>query len=217
MEIGGPSPIFTSKGLLPIYPSVNTLDGCNFSSQTVWEGQLKEGNHFAFEKNKEKGRQFISEGSDLPFLADGFYDFILSCHNLEHFANPLKAIFEWKRIIKNGGHLILVLPDKHKTFDHNRPVTELSHIISDYSNNMPESDTTHFEEILHLHDLEMDPGAGTFDQFKKRLEDNINNRCAHHHVYDTQLVKSMLEHAGFSILAIDNLQINIFAIGRKNN
>ena len=33
-------------------------------------------------------------------------------------ANPLKAIYEFIRVIKNNGIIILLLPDKNNTFDH---------------------------------------------------------------------------------------------------
>jgi len=48
LEIGGPSPIFARRGLVPVYPNVGELDNCNFGPETVWEGRLTEGRHFRF-------------------------------------------------------------------------------------------------------------------------------------------------------------------------
>ena len=43
IEIGGPTGIFKEKSILPIYPVVGHLVGCNYSNSTIWEGLLKEG------------------------------------------------------------------------------------------------------------------------------------------------------------------------------
>jgi hypothetical protein len=40
LEIGGPSNFFAENGCIPIYPIVSRLDGVNFSSTTVWTGNI---------------------------------------------------------------------------------------------------------------------------------------------------------------------------------
>lgn len=212
IEIGGPSLFFSNKGLLPIYSKIKNLDGCNFSDNTVWEGQLNAGNTYKYLKDKPAGVQYITEGNDLKPIHDSTYDFLLSCHNLEHFANPLKALYEWKRIVRNNGYLLLVLPNKEKTFDRNRPVTTFEHLVEDYQNEMPETDTTHFEEVIALHDVDMDAGIASKQALAERTYKNIENRCVHHHVFDAALVKEMLEKTGFEIIAFDLIQINIIAL-----
>lgn len=215
IEIGGPSFTFTNKGLLPIYDVIAGLDGCNFSNETVWEGKLTEGNTYFFAKNKPVGRQFISEGNDLKQVADNSYDFVLSCHNLEHFADPIKALYEWKRIVKKDGYLLLVLPNKEKTFDHNRPVTKLEHIFDDYRNRTPESDETHFEETIRLHDFSMDEGVMSREELRVRTYNNFEHRCVHHHVFDKALIVEMLKAVNYEIIASDLLQIHIFALAKN--
>ena len=215
IEIGGPSFTFSNKGLLPVYESIKNLDGCNFSTNTVWEGSLVAGETYHYCKNRKPGIQFIAEGNDLPQIPDNTYDFVLSCHNLEHFANPLKALQEWKRITKPDGYLILVLPDKHKTFDHKRTTTKITHLIEDLKNNTTEDDTTHFPEVIANHDIEMDAGVASVEDLKKRTIDNINNRCVHHHVFDKQLVIEILELMNYEVSSIDLLQINIFSLGKN--
>jgi ubiquinone/menaquinone biosynthesis C-methylase UbiE len=59
-------------------------------------------------------------------------------HVMEHMVNPLKAIFEWKRILKKGGIIICVLPWKQNTFDHRRPITSFDRILQFYKNDRPE-------------------------------------------------------------------------------
>jgi SAM-dependent methyltransferase len=45
-------------------------------------------------------------------VADGFYDFVHSSHCLEHMKEPNIAIFNWFRILKPEGHLIITVPDE---------------------------------------------------------------------------------------------------------
>lgn len=213
IEIGGPSPIFSINGFLPLYNVIDSLDGVNFGTDTIWEGTLKEGSNFYF--GIRKGYQYIAEGSDLPQIESGKYEFVLSCNNLEHIANPLKTLFEWKRIVKEDGIILLVLPRKESNFDHRRPTTKLEHLIEDYNEKTGEMDLTHLEEILSLHDLKRDRLAGNNKQFEKRGRDNINNRCLHHHVFDQVLLKQMLEYAGLEVIKNYSSKTDHYIAGRK--
>lgn len=197
IEIGGPSSVFRYS--LPLYEKIENLDIVNFSHSTVWERNIKEDKKIKYYRNKS-GIQIIADGTDLSNIENNNYDFVLSSNCLEHIANPLKALFEWKRILKNGGFLILVLPNPKGNFDHARPITTFAHMLADFNENKLESDLTHLEEILALHDLSLDPSAGDFDNFKKRCLDNFDNRTLHHHVFDLHLISQMIEFTGFKCL-----------------
>ena len=198
LEIGGPSSLFGLRGYFPVYIFAKQIDGVNFSNETVWEGELNEGNNYKYFSDKT-GYQFIAEATDLSKITANSYDFILSCHSLEHVANPIKAIKEWNRVLKPGGSFVLVLPDKEFTFDVNRPYTILQHLINDYDKNTDEKDTTHFEEVIRLNDLSKDTGIKTKEELETRTLNNFSNRCVHHHVFSLPLIKALLEYCGFSI------------------
>lgn len=203
LEIGGPSAIFSDAGGIPIYREIGCLDNCVFSTMTVWEGKHESGRTFHFCRAKPAGWNYIQEGSDLRGIAASTYDFILSSHNIEHIANPLKALFEWKRVLRDSGYLLLVVPNRSNTFDHLRPITPLSHIIQDFEMGTTEDDLTHFAEIMSLHDLTRDPKAGTREEFRERSLKNRENRCLHHHVFDLKLAKAFTEYAGLEVLAAE--------------
>jgi SAM-dependent methyltransferase len=212
IEIGGPSKIFRRD--LPIYKVMRSLDGVNFSAQTVWEGSLSAGQTFEYMKGR-RGRQFIAEGSDLQAIADSSYDFLISCNNLEHLANPLKALAEWRRVVKPGGHVLLVLPRKESNFDHRREVTKIEHLLEDLANGTDEHDLTHLPEILERHDRSMDEASGDLESFKQRSLLNFENRCLHHHVFDPQLIDQMLEHANMDVLLRTTTHTDHLALARK--
>lgn len=217
LEIGGPSwLVFGDQGFAPVYLCAQRLDNCNYAAQTVWEGDIHEGATFAFSGDAPPGRQFISEASDLSAVADACYDYVLSSHCIEHLANPLKALTEWRRVLKPGGLLLLVLPHKDGTFDHRRPVTPFEHLLSDHEVDMPESDLTHLQEILQLHDLERDPWAGGPDAFRERSLRNAENRGLHQHVFDTRLAVRAVDWARMKIHAVELfLPMHIAIVAQK--
>jgi hypothetical protein len=124
---------------------------------------------------------------------------------LEHTANPILALLEWKRLLTDGGTLVLLLPDKRHTFDHRRPVTTLEHLADDFKAGRGADDLTHLPEILELHDLERDPDAADMEAFKARSRRNLENRCLHHHVFDVRLARELVEYSGLKVSAIEEI------------
>lgn len=216
LEIGGPSSLLQRNNILPVYPSIKSLDGCNYSDETIWEGKLKEGYNYFYSSSKSKGFQYILDAVNLESIENHKYDFIISCHNLEHIANPIKALKEWLRVLKNDGFLLLVLPNKDGTFDHKRKITSLDHLIDDYNNSIGEDDLTHLDEILALHDLSMDKAAGDFESFKKRSKNNFRNRTLHHHVFDNFLLIQLFNYLNLQVIALDTVKpFHIIIMGKK--
>ncbi|MFY8126993.1 MAG: class I SAM-dependent methyltransferase [Chitinophagaceae bacterium] len=213
IEIGGPSAIFKTNGFLPLYKLITNLDGVNFSNKTVWEGNLSERMPFVFEG--KKGRQYISEGSNLEYIENYAYDFVISCNNLEHIANPIKAIYEWKRVLKSKGVLLLILPKKEANFDHKREFTQFNHLIEDFKSQTNENDLTHVEEILKKHDLKRDPQAGSFKSFESRCYSNLENRCLHHHVFSENLLKGIILYCEMEVKITHTSKTDIFILAEN--
>jgi SAM-dependent methyltransferase len=208
--------MFAEQGILPIYGVLGSLDNCLFANRTIWEGRVREGRNFRYSLAKGPGIQFILEATDLNVIQDASYECILACHTLEHVANPLRALEEWKRVSAKDGFLLLVLPHKNGTFDWKRPVTSVSHMVEDYEQNTGEDDLTHLPEILALHDLTKDKGAGSAENFRQRCLQNFECRALHHHTFDTRTAVSMIDHAGFQLLRVDHLKpFHIILVARR--
>ena len=93
----------------------------------------------------------LAPADHLPMLDDQSEDFILCSHLMEHLADPIRALKEWWRILKPGGLLLLILPDRRFTFDRMREVTTLDHLVQDHEQGAhhPERlarDQDHFRE-----------------------------------------------------------------------
>jgi SAM-dependent methyltransferase len=224
LEIGGPTDVFQTwylpsrlhgwRSPLPIYDHAGSLDNCNFSRETMWATHNES---YRFTAKKAPGKVIIAEGSDLTPVGDGSYDFVLSSHNLEHFANPVKALKEWKRVTRPNGALILVLPDYRRTFDHRRTPTSVQHMLDDFSRNTGENDTTHVLEVLQLHDVKRDGTLKTqsYEELHRRSIDNLANRSLHHHVFDENNSAELLRAVGLEVLAIElALPYHMFILSR---
>lgn len=214
LEIGGPSEFFKERGFLPVYATMACLDGINFSSLTVWTGTIDKEQGFLID-GKCVGKQYILDAVDLTPIEKSTYDFVLSCNNIEHIANPLQAVEEWLSVLKPKGILVIVAPKKESNFDHNRKVVLFDHLISDYQNKIKESDLTHLEEIFALHDLRMDQAAGTIEQFRKRGLDNFENRCLHHHVFNLDILREIFEYFNLILIRCIKLCDDYVIIGQK--
>lgn len=78
----------------------------------------------------------IASGDKLPF-EDESYDFVVNSHVLEHFWDPISALYEWFRVVKKGGFIFMIIPHKDRTFDKDRELTSLSELI--YRHEHPEN------------------------------------------------------------------------------
>jgi len=203
LEIGGPSGTFKGSGLVPLYASVKSLDNCVFSRTTIWEGTREDRGPFVYDPRKPAGCNYILDATDMNAIAGDAYDFVLSAHNLEHLANPVKALREWMRVTKSRGALVLILPDYRKTFDHRRKPTPVAHMLEDFERGTTEDDKTHIDEVLALHDFSRDPIGGDYGEFRKRVLDNPRYRTVHQHVFDENNGRELLEALGMTVECVE--------------
>ena len=209
VEIGGPTYIFRNT----VYKICKKCDNVIFSSSTVW-GNANQNNWNEY-SGRNLGNVLIADVTNMKHIEDGTYEFCISSNNLEHIANPLKAISECLRITKSKGLLIVLVPFKEKCFDHARDYSTFEHVLEDYNNDMQEDDLSHLDEILKKHDYSMDVGCSGKQEFLKRVENNYENRCLHHHVFNEQLLKRILLFFDVNIIKSGVLGTNVYIIGEK--
>ncbi|MCP4912431.1 MAG: class I SAM-dependent methyltransferase [Oligoflexia bacterium] len=139
------------------------------------------------------------KGDEIPY-PDGTFDFLLNEHVLEHIANPIKALKEWLRVLKVGGHIFLFLPHKERTNDSLRKVTSLDHLIEDYQNDVPYNDPTHFDDWFQ-NVVE----KGLMPEHYKHMEreELLNSASIHHHVWTEKEIVELFEYLDLEIVFVD--------------
>ena len=92
----------------------------------------------------------IDNGEFLESIQDSTQDFVIANHFIEHCQNPIAAINNMLRVLKGGGMIYLSIPDKRYTFDKDRPLTPIDHILKDYTEGPEWSKEQHFEEWVKV-------------------------------------------------------------------
>lgn len=197
----------------PIYSKCSSCDGVNYSADTVW--WKKDSSDKYVYSGRVLGDMYISDAVDMSCLDNCTYELVMSSNNLEHIANPIKALKEFMRVLKHGGIVIILVPVKAYTFDHRREYTSFEHMLQDYENDTPETDLTHLPEIIELHDYELDPPCGGPENFRKRSEHNYENICLHHHVFNEDSLKKMFAYLELDVIDFTECFGNYMIIGRK--
>lgn len=63
------------------------------------------------------------------------FDYIAASHVLEHIADPIGWLFDCTKVLREGGIIFLVLPDRRFTFDRFRADTTTGELIANYHAN----------------------------------------------------------------------------------
>lgn len=71
----------------------------------------------------------VASGDELPFDADSA-DFVFASHVIEHFPDPVRALYEWVRVARR--YVVLVVPHRDRTFDAGRDLTTTEELMTRY-------------------------------------------------------------------------------------
>ena len=92
----------------------------------------------------------IDSGETLSTLPDGLEDFVIAGQFLEHCQNPVRALVNMLRVVRNQGFILLTIPDKRFTFDKDRPITTHEHILDECLHGTAHTRREHFREWVML-------------------------------------------------------------------
>ena len=127
---------------------------------------------------------------DMSAVPEASLDFVIACHVIEHTRNPLGAFEQVYRKLKRGGQYVLVVPDRRLTFDKDRELTTLDHLILDYQEPSAERDVPHYTEFSRM--VKMVPEA-VLDQY---VRDAIASRLdIHFHTWTYESFLAMVDHS----------------------
>lgn len=209
IEFGGPTELFSNPQYgMHLYPYVD-LDGGNIIKDNYFQTNFD----INFIYGGNIGRQYDVDCTNVEQLCSlKKYDFVVTSHAIEHFANPIKTLKLWeKHILKKDGYILTIIPDYQYCFDRKRPLTTMEHLIEDYKNNVGEDDTTHIEEQKELHDW----SYGGHPKFYELCEMNEKTRVVHHHTFDIELVEELFAYCGFKkVLSFKQDELNIVNLSK---
>jgi len=137
----------------------------------------------------------VANGETLDPVANSSQGFVIANHVIEHFQNPILFFINVHRVLKAGGIFFLTFPDKDKTFDRDRPVTDFDHLVHDYTDGPIVSHMDHFEEFVALADID-DIGRPAWST-KEEKDGLVSKLIAedysiHFHVWDTPAMVTLI-------------------------
>lgn len=133
----------------------------------------------------------LDDAETLHTIESSKYNFVIASHVIEHMSNPLSAMEHWMRVLKTGGLLYLVVPDKRFIFDRHRPLTELDHIREDNvmtEHRRRQQDLKHYLEYAELVDHK--EGEDEINAHAKKLIET--GYSIHFHTFTPESFHSLL-------------------------
>lgn len=141
----------------------------------------------------------VTDLESMTGIDDASQDFVIANHVLEHVEDPLRALRSISRVLRPGGIAYLALPDKRFTFDRERAVTSLDHVVRDHVEGPECSRLGHYEEWVRCVDGLSGSEYDTKVALMMQQRSNI-----HFHVWDYPAMLELFAYvAGESDIGLD--------------
>lgn len=125
----------------------------------------------------------------LSAVPDASEDFVICSHLLEHLAEPIGFIAEIHRVLRPGGVALILLPDRHLTFDKDRDPTPLEHLVAEHTAGVTSVSDEHIVEFI----CKVTPGREPASISAEEREAH-RRRSIHVHCWDQQEFFPVLLH-----------------------
>jgi hypothetical protein len=121
----------------------------------------------------------IDNGETLSRIPDCSEDFVIASQFIEHCKNPIRAIVNMLRVVKDRQFVMLTVPDKYQTFDIDRPITTNQHLFDECLHGTEQNEREHYREWVTLVEKIV----------PEKVEERINKLMKkgysiHYHVWD---------------------------------
>ena len=138
----------------------------------------------------------------LPFRSHSL-DYVVTSHVLEHVANPVAALLEWHRVLRSGGVIYMVVPDRRFTFDHPRHPTSPEHMWADFEQSATQRDGSHIDDFVNGVDWSQfspDTPPEQIEHARNTLAEQYRSAIAqqqeiniHFHVFESGNLRGLVE------------------------
>ncbi len=140
--------------------------------------------------------QILDDATYLKTIASNSMDFLCSSHVLEHVQDAIGAIEHWLRVVRQGGHLLIAVPEMNSCFDRDREPTTWAHFKGEYRNQC--------EQYVNLYDhyyeyfSKVDKLSG--DQLINKAEQAVvDKNHIHFHCWNTKTLLEFFDNLPFGI------------------
>lgn len=114
----------------------------------------------------------VAPGDDLPF-ADDSYDFVFSSHVIEHFPDPIRALYEWVRVARR--YVVAVVPHRDRTFEADLPLTGTEELVQRHREGFVSKEDKHWSVWTCESFIELCEGVGLRVVAHQDPDDKVGN------------------------------------------
>lgn len=161
--------------------------------------------------------QLVAPGGRYPFIDDDAFDFVASSHVLEHTSNPPRQIQEWLRIVRSGGIVYMIVPDKRFCFDRRRELTPITHFVDEFESDVTSISLDHYRDYIVNTNEEDGLVRDTSDACIEKWHQQ--QRSIHAHTFTAESLRQFLDHfsarLSFQVVHFDADGLDIHAALRK--
>lgn len=128
----------------------------------------------------------------LGSIGDESFDVVIASHIIEHLANPFAALAEFRRVLRPEGRLVLIVPDRSRTFDAVRQPTTADHVLREFREGVTEVSDSHIREFcdaIYSQDPVHPPGVREWydpEALTPQLLDLHRRRSIHVHCWNPE-------------------------------
>lgn len=124
-----------------------------------------------------KNSIIVDDAETLQTIPDQSLDFVIANHVLEHCHDPIGTIKTWRRVLKEDGIIYAAIPEMTHTFDKERMITTLDHLILDHREGPELRDREHYREWFFIIDKMRDDALEQHVEFCFNNKTNIHFHC----------------------------------------
>ena len=114
----------------------------------------------------------VAPGDDLPF-ADSSYDFVFASHVIEHFPDPLKALYEWVRVARR--FVVVIAPHRDRNFDRDRPLSTVAELLERHRQGFTSDEDLHWSVWTCESFVELCEASGLHVDDRQDPDDKVGN------------------------------------------
>lgn len=149
----------------------------------------------------------VEDGEDPRSIPDESVDFVIASHVIEHCEDPLGTILNWLRILRTGGRIFLVVPDRRRTFDRDRLPQTSDHLLVDHTRGPEGSRSGHYRDWVKA--ARPDASPAEVEAEAARLEEQ--GYRIHFHVWTREEFTAAIE----DFVESESIPVRVVAEGRN--